>query len=83
MNDDTYDEDEEYYKDYHVALEAFEEIIANGKTPMEASGVILGMVANQFKRFGWTREDFVEFVETLKDTDWPDHTKPSLTLVKK
>ena len=39
---------------------------------MEAFGVILGMVANQFKAHGWTRQDFIDFIETMRDTDWPD-----------
>lgn len=86
MNDDIFsDDDVELLVNYQIAEEAFKKLIDRGRTPMEAFGVILGMVANEFKRHGWTREDFVEFLSTLQETDWPDDPpkKPKLTLVKK
>jgi tRNA(His) 5'-end guanylyltransferase len=59
MNDDTFDEEEvETFKRYLIAETAFKKLIKEGLTPMEAFGVILGMVANQ--------------LATLQDTDWPD-----------
>ena len=83
MNDDDFDI--ETYENYVIALKAFEELIDRDLTPMEAFGVILGMVANQFKKHGWTRQDFIDFLSALQETDWPDDPpkKPNLTLVKK
>ena len=73
MNDDTFDKEEaESFKRYLIAETAFKKLLKEGLTPMEAFGVILGMVANQFKIYGWTRQDFIDFLATLQDTDWPD-----------
>jgi len=85
MNDDNFNGDDVDLKDYLIAEKAFNDLIKNDRTPMEAFGIILGMVANQFKRHGWTRQDFVDFLACLQETDWPDDPKkkPNLTLVKK
>ena len=73
MNDDTFDKEEaESFKRYLIAETAFKKLLKEGLTPMESFGVILGMVANQFKIYGWTRQDFIDFIETMRDTDWPD-----------
>ena len=89
-NDDKSDEavgwyDEVYLKDYKVAESCFYGLLKNGRTPMEAFGIILGMVANQFRRHGWSRQDYVDFLGCLQEIDWPEETpkKPSLTLIKK
>jgi hypothetical protein len=85
MNDDNFNGDDVDLKDYLIAEKAFNDLIKNDRTPMEAFGIILGMVANQFKRHGWTRQDFVDFLACLQETDWPDDPpkKTKLTLVKK
>jgi len=88
MNDDFFNDQEGIdvdLADYLIAENAFHELIKNDRTPMEAFGIILGMVANQFKKHGWTRQDFVDFLAVLQETDWPDDPpkKPNLTLVKK
>lgn len=84
-NDDFSDVDEVYLKDYKVAESCFYGLLKNGRTPMEAFGIILGMVANQFKRHGWGRQDYVDFLGCLQEIDWPDDPpkKPTLTLIKK
>jgi len=85
MNDDNFfDGDDLDLKDYMIAEKAFIDLIANGRSPMEAFGIILGMVANQFKKHGWTRQEFIDFLSCLQETDWPDDPpkKPKLTLVK-
>jgi hypothetical protein len=86
MNDDNFNnEDDVDLKDYMIAEKAFSDLRNNDRSPMEAFGIILGMVANQFKKHGWTRKDFVDFLGALQDTDWPDDPKKktNLTLVKK
>lgn len=89
MNDDIFSDDDKELDvdlaDYLIAEDAFHQLIQNDRTPMEAFGIILGMVANQFKKHGWTRQDFVDFLAVLQKTDWPDDPpkKPNLTLVKK
>jgi hypothetical protein len=85
MNDDNFDGEDVDFRDYMIAEKAFYDLVKNDHTPMEAFGIILGMVANQFKKHGWTRQDFVDFLSTLQETDWPDDpkNKPKLTLVKK
>jgi hypothetical protein len=86
MNDDNFtDSDDVDLRDYRIAEKAFSDIRSNDRSPMEAFGIILGMVANQFKKHGWTRQDFVDFLSTLQETDWPDDPKKktNLTLVKK
>lgn len=84
MSDDIRDNDiDDDLRDYLIAEDAFYEIVNNGRSPMEAFGIVLGMVANQFKRHGWTRQDFIDFLEVLQETDWPDDKKkPHLTVVK-
>ncbi len=86
MNDDNFnDGDDLDLRDYLVAETAFQELRKNGRSPMESFGIILGMVANQFKKHGWTRQEFIDFLSCLQETDWPDDPpkKPNLTLVKK
>jgi hypothetical protein len=85
MNDDNFNGKDVDLKDYTIAEKAFKDLIKNGRSPMEAFGIILGMVANQFKRHGWSRQDFIDFLACLQETDWPDDLKkkPKLTLVKK
>lgn len=84
MNDDDFFDGDMDLKDYVIAETAFHKLIENGRSPMEAFGIILGMVANQFKKYGWSRQDFVDFLSCLQDTDWPDDPpkKPTLTIVK-
>lgn len=88
MNDDFFETDEEevkIFKLYTIAEKAYSDILKEGVDPMQGFGIIMGMVAKQFMKYGWKREDFVDFLKCIQETGWPDDEpkKPKLKLIKK
>lgn len=70
---------------YPVLMNVMNEAILNGHTPMEVFGLLLGFIANEFRRYGYHHDDWASFLETMSVVEWPVVTKPSkpnLTLVK-
>ena len=86
MNDDFFTEENlKFLNDYSVAQKAFDDLVGRDHTPMEAYGIIMGMVANNFRKFNYKKEDFKEFLECICEIEWPDNEPPKgkhLKLVK-
>lgn len=52
-------------------------------TIIEATGLIMGVIALHFKAYGYTHDDFCDFLYEIAETGWPEDPKPNLKLVKK
>lgn len=56
---------------YFIVRSVYEELIQKENiTPMQVFGVFLGIIAQEF-RDNSTQEKFKEFLDTMKNHDWP------------
>lgn len=86
MNDDSFNFDEEelkFIEDCDIVKDALKKLVDRDHSLVEATGLILGVIALHFKAHGYTQQDFAEFLDTIGSTGWPDDKKPKLKLVKK
>ena len=69
---------------YPILMGVMNESIKKGHTPMEVFGLLLGFIANEFRRYGYSQEEWVEFLVMMSECKWPETkpTRPTLTLVK-
>jgi hypothetical protein len=84
MNDDVFGspEEEKFVQDCEIVKKAFKELIDRDHSLLEATSLVLGVIALHLKAYGFTQQKFAELLETIAETGWPDD-KPKLTLVKK
>lgn len=86
MNDDIFNFDEEeikFIEDCNIVKEALKKLVERDHSLVEATGLILGVVALHFKAQGFSQKDFADLLDTIGSTGWPDDKKPNLKLVKK
>lgn len=65
----------------------YESIINEGGEPMPLFGVMLGIIAQEFRSYS-TKHEFEEFLHYMADASWPptdtvpEKKKPTLTIVQ-
>lgn len=78
MNDDVF---EQVYPEFRALVDLK---IAEGASPMAVFGVMLGIIAQEYKKHA-SLEEFREFLLAIAEAEWPDPSKkrkPNLTIVQ-
>lgn len=84
MNDDVFGDDEvKFVEDCEIVKKCIKELNDRDRSLMETTGLILGVIALHMKKYGYTYEDFVDLLESIIESGWPEDPKPKLKLVKK
>lgn len=78
------DDEDTFQALYPAFKELYDKAIENGFKPMQVFGIMLGIIAQQYQLYS-TKKEFVDFLSTIQEQEWPDETpprkKPNLKLV--
>lgn len=83
MNDDTFDEEEKkFVEDCDIVKKCIKDLNDRDRSLVESTGLILGVIALHMKAYGYSYEDFVDLMDSIIESGWPDDPKPKLKIVK-
>lgn len=54
----------------------YEDAVGTGVSPMAIFGIMIGIVAQEFKAHS-TRDEFIHFLAELSSVSWPKDTSPN------
>lgn len=79
------DKDEDTFQALYPKFKAlYDESIQLGYKPMEVFGIMLGIIAQQYKMYS-TKQEFIDFLTKIQQQAWPDEDppkkKPNLRIV--
>lgn len=53
----------------------YEEAVGTGVSPMATFGIMIGIVAQEFKAYA-SRDEFIDFLAEMSAVSWPKDTPP-------